>query len=326
MADKWRVFGDYVINETTGERVRLDSMAGASVGPVDEGTEKTSTWRVSGGYAINDTTGERFRIDYSSVKGLARGTTGQLDAAILHYLNTNTMPDKSQITPLGSEQRWRNISEGLGAFIDSNDLTTDVLDGSVGAAEYEIDPKTLAQDEYWRDVYSLDKGTTGERTLRNLEGIYENQAREDMRLAEVQYQQQAMQQAQVVKQITDQIRSERMARLRAGMSESQIANQDMQMLMANVNSLNQQNTMMNQERLNAQANMNTAKDQAYLQYLDTAQGMGQNAAANYASSSSNANYATLQRLQLMYGSDPTKWTQKQKEEAGLITLGITDSE
>ena len=68
---------------------------------------------------------------------------------------------------------------------------------------------------------------------------YQNQAAVASTLAEAQYQQQAMQQAQVVKQITDQVRAERMARLKAGMSESQIANQDMQMMMTNVNALNQ---------------------------------------------------------------------------------------
>ena len=66
---------------------------------------------------------------------------------------------------------------------------------------------------------------------------YINEADAQYNLADASYQQMALQQAQVVKQITDRVRSERMARLRAGMSESQIANQDMQMLMANVDAL-----------------------------------------------------------------------------------------
>ena len=125
---------------------------------------------------------------------------------------------------------------------------------------------------------------------------YQNQAAVASTLAEAQYQQQAMQQAQVVKQITDQVRAERMARLKAGRSESQIANQDMQMMMTNVNALNENNAMLNQARLESTGAMMTAQDQAYSDYLNQANARGQVAMAGYATDAGNVAYQVADYL------------------------------
>ncbi len=117
-----------------------------------------------------------------------------------------------------------------------------------------------------------------------------------------------MQLAAVVKQITDQIRSERMSRLKAGMNPAQIANQDMQMMMANIGALNQSAQAASQQSLEAQLGLNSAKDEAYMAYLDQANARGQNAAAMYAADSGNANKMAFEMMKAKYGNDPSKWS------------------
>lgn len=99
-----------------------------------------------------------------------------------------------------------------------------------------------------------------------------------------------MQQAAAVKNITDQVRAERMAKLRAGMNEAQIANQDMQVMMSNINALNEQMNAMNYNTLQAQQQYNLAQDTAYKEYLNQAQAMNQTGAAYYAAQSGDAAY------------------------------------
>jgi hypothetical protein len=173
------------------------------------------------------------------------------------------------------------------------------------------DGQVGAFNEYYRDLYSLEPGTGGAEMLSRLEQGAINQAQQGATLADVNFQQAAMQQAQTVKAITDQVRSERMSRLRAGMSESQIANQDMQMLMTNVNALNQNAQMLNQQRLEAQMGVNLAQDQAYQDYLAQTAQKGQVATGMAASDAGDAYQQTIRQMTTLYGNDPTRWTSQQ---------------
>jgi hypothetical protein len=173
------------------------------------------------------------------------------------------------------------------------------------------DGQVGAFNEYYRDLYSLEPGTGGAEMLSRLEQGAMNQAQQGATLADVNFQQAAMQQAQTVKAITDQVRSERMSRLRAGMSESQIANQDMQMLMTNVNALNQNAQMLNQQRLEAQMGVNLAQDQAYQDYLAQTAQKGQVATGMAASDAGDAYQQTIRQMTTLYGNDPTRWTSQQ---------------
>ena len=122
---------------------------------------------------------------------------------------------------------------------------------------------------------------------RRLTEVYANQATVAGSIAEAQYQQQAMQQAHVVKQIADQVRNERMARLRAGMSEARLqtrhANID-----DNIQALNANAAQLNQARLEATGAYLTAQDQAYMDYLNQSNVRGQVAMAGAAADAGNA--------------------------------------
>lgn len=159
----------------------------------------------------------------------------------------------------------------------------------------EQDAREAAYNAYWNELYSLQDGTLGSQMLDNFTTAEQHAAMSNMQLAEAQYQQAAMDQAAVVKSITDQVKAERMAKLRAGMNEAQIANQDMQLMINNMNTLNTQMNTMNQNRLAAQQQYNLAQDTAYQQYLETAAGLGQVGAAYAASDAGDVYMQTLKR-------------------------------
>lgn len=160
----------------------------------------------------------------------------------------------------------------------------------------ELSAQEAAYNSYYNDLYSLDQGTLGREMLDQLTEAEQRAAISNMQLAEAQYQQAAMQQAEVVKSITDSVKAERMARLRAGMSEAQIANQDMQVMLNNMNTLNQSMNTMEQNRLAAQQQYNLAQDAAYQQYLQQVTGIGQTSAAMAASDAGDAYMQTLKRM------------------------------
>ena len=215
----------------------------------------------------------------------------------------------------GSTNTQDNILRGQAQLIDNNaELFGFTSEGGSALgldAPRGEDGKVSAFNEYYRDLYSMEPGTGGAEMLGRLEQSYANQAQQAATMADVGFQQAALQQASTVKAITDQVRSERMARLRAGMSESQIANQDMQMLMANVNTLNQNAQMLNQQRLEAQVGMNTSQDQAYADFLNQANTRGQVATGMAASDAGDAYQQTIRQMSTLYGNDPTRWTSQQ---------------
>lgn len=225
--------------------------------------------------------------------------------------------DQTNINDMDAEAKIKNIQNAQSMIINNNADKfgfTVQPDGTVAPTEGLQTPggdQASAFNAYYNDLYSLQPGTGGAEMLGRLEQSYANQAQQAGILADVGFQQAAMQQAQTVKQITDQVRSERMARLRAGMSESQIANQDMQMLLTNVNTLNQNAQMLNQGRLEAQMGINTSQDQAYQDFLAQSAQRGQVASAMAASDAGDVYQQTIRQMTTLYGTDPSKWTSTQ---------------
>lgn len=248
----------------------------------------------AGGYNVDD--------------ALKRGQKKHLAIAVAFFMQHGRAPTyeeyraalkKAGITGSGKSEEgaYKNILADIEVFKMKNKIPDNYKEiVEAKKREAQEDPQKYAFNEYYKDLYSLKPGTSGRAMYDELSNIYLRQAEATKAMADVQFQQQALQQAQTIKAITDQVRAERMARLRAGMSEFQIANQDMQMMMANVNALNQNAQMLNQQRLEAQLNANLARDQAYLSYLEQSNVRGQVAAAMYAADSGNAHWNTIKYL------------------------------
>jgi len=258
-------------------------------------------------------------------------TRDQVANLIQIYLETGTVPDRLTFNHLTgasvTDDQYDILKIDFKTFITKNNIDQDAYAASFNSSNNSNDteteeingvPKDIALDKYFNEWYSGKEGTAGATVRGELENVFANQANTEMMLADAAFQQQALQQAQTVKSITDQVRAERMARLKAGMSESQIANQDMQMMMANVNALNDQASMMNQGRLQAQANAMNAKDQAYLAYLEQAQGGAQTGAAYSAANAGDLSYQVINSLQRKYGNN---WTPAQERQEILLWSG-----
>jgi hypothetical protein len=249
------------------------------------------------------------KSDNYKYNNFLRGAKGwQLDAMIQYYFKHGSYPSKEQLASIMKQHgkdssindtQYNLLKKDFNRFLSLNnytpeDVTKMVTDKQTQEALKINDPEAYAQQQeelykdtaynaYYRDIYSTEDGTTGGDIYNALVEAEQNAALSNMQLAEANYQQQAMQQAQTVKNITDQVRAERVARLRAGMSEAQIANQDMQMLMSNVNALNQHMADANAARFQAQQQYQNAQDTAYQAWLSNANAMAQSGAAYAAS-------------------------------------------
>ena len=241
-----------------------------------------------------------------------RGTGKGLDAYIQYYIKYGKAPTRGELEQMVSpgthlsQGAYDNIRSSFNTFLSANDSDTSDFEYHTIASPEQFyndsmqDARAAAFNEYYRDIYSTEAGTTGGDIYNRMVTAEQNAARANMTLADAQMQQAAMQQASTVKALTDQVKAERMAKLRAGMSESQIANQDMQMMMTNINALNQQANEMNYARLQAQQQYNLSQDTAYQQWLDNANVMGQTGAA-YAASDAGDVYQQALRIQQRTG-------------------------
>lgn len=199
-----------------------------------------------------------------------------------------------------SKQGWNNFKKEIPIFLDAHNISNADLIKIREASGNYVDAQSAAQNAYYRDIYSMEEGSTGRSIYDNMVQAEQNAALSNTSLADAQMQSAAMQQAQTVKSITDQIRAERMAKLRAGMSEAQIANEDMNMLMNNINALNQQAYDMNNVRLQAQQQYGLAQDTAYQQWLNNANTIGQTGAAMAAADAGDV-YQQALRIQRQTG-------------------------
>lgn len=258
-------------------------------GETKQGTIGGSGYKYDNWFRTSRNTDVTTAIDYMLKHGWDFDNPSMSNEEFATYISniTGNPVAKNEIAEILADAKY---------FIDKNTSGLDSINEYYKTQMSEQSAQESAYNAYYNDLYSLDEGTFGREMLDNYTQAEQNAAVSNMQLAEAQYQQSAMQQAEVVKSITDQVKAERMARLRAGMSESQIANQDMQTMLNNMNTLNQQAATMNQNRLAAQQQYNLAQDTAYQQYIQSLTGLGGTSAAMAASDAGDAYMQTLKRM------------------------------
>ena len=188
-------------------------------------------------------------------------------------------------------------------------------------AQSGVSAEEAAYNSYWRDLYDLnDSSSLGSQAYEQLYNAELAAGQDTIDLANAQAQQLGLQQAAQVKSITDQLRSERMSQLRAGMSESQIASQNMQSLMANTNALNDQIVASNLAALQGQQQMQNAESTAYQNWLTQ---MNNTSSAASAMAAADAGDATMQTLKNMYNKGMSKNPNNYKKENNTVTGNTT---
>lgn len=211
------------------------------------------------------------------------------------YYNTNgTVPSfsdwKAQKIGNGTRKEWSYI---LATLNNNKDKTGfDPYTGESTTPDYQ----TNAFNDYYNDAYSYDvEGTNANKQYNQMVANTQNTARQDALLADATAQQSALQQASVVKDIVNQMKSERRAMLQSGYSPYDIANNDMTTLMNNINQLNANADTMNQARLQANYNYNNAQTTAYDQWLQQANAQA-TAGSAYAASDAGDVVQTAKKL------------------------------
>lgn len=111
-------------------------------------------------------------------------------------------------------------------------------------------------------------------------GLLNEQTRAGQQNAEISAQQSMIQQAQLRDQIVEQIKLDRMSKMRQGITPMQIANESLQFTVGNIQANNQQMTGVNQARLAATQQQGLNPYQAY---LNSVNGAGYQAQGNVAS-------------------------------------------
>lgn len=215
-----------------------------------------------------------------------RGTADQLNELIGFVSKNGYFPSDGEIKKLlGNvpDKVIENLKGDLTTYLAKNNVDYQTYDEYVSS-----NPQDVAFDQYFDQIYSTEAGTLGGDIYQNLANIERNNAIANMELAEAQAQQLSMQQAEQTKILADQVRAERMAKLRAGMNEAQIANQDMQAMMNNIQARNQQIAATNAAKLQAAQQYNLAQDTAYQQWLQNANTMSQTGAAYSAAQAGDA--------------------------------------
>lgn len=223
---------------------------------------------------------ERFQHNYIEGKGVPVGKNGNGD--YIYNVNGNYTTAEGDV-----------ITSFSGA-VDMNDrpVVFDTETASLIDQDTKV-PITRAGDslsarenlfnQYYNNLNHKNEGSLGSDILKNNEALYEKEANNAAIIANTSVQSQAMGQAQNIKAVTDALRSERLAQLRAGMSEAQLADRELQMLMSGSEQLNTQGVMARQEALTARLAGTTAREVAFNDYIAQRTALGQNAAANYAS-------------------------------------------
>ena len=144
--------------------------------------------------------------DYRFDNLFRQGGKEHLDGAIQYLLEYGKMPTKEEFEYYTgysiNDSAWNNIRYDLNVFTSENNLDLDAYRQDAGIVS---DPNQEAFNEYYNDIYSLEEGTTGRQMLDNYTLAEQNAAMSNMQLAEAQYQQAAMQQAETVKNIADQV-------------------------------------------------------------------------------------------------------------------------
>ena len=111
-------------------------------------------------------------------------------------------------------------------------------------------------------------------------GLLNEQTRAGQQNAEISAQQSMIQQAQLRDQIVEQIKLDRMSKMRQGITPMQIANESLQFTVGNIQANNQEMTGVNQARLAATQQQGLNPYQAY---LNSVNGVGYQTQGNVAS-------------------------------------------
>lgn len=289
-----------------------------------EGLARSDLIKIDGqNYQTWENTQPQFQPGYDKTLGVpvAKTSTGEY---VYKNGGGSYVLSSGQALPEGVSLQHTQTNQPI--QIGEGGLLYDVTTGEIikGFGDNTQDARKTAETDYLNSLFSKQEGTLGGDILANSTSLFEKQAANAQLVAETSMQQQALAQAQGIKQVTDSLRNERMSQLRAGMSESQLADRELSMLMSSVDTFNTQAQQSAQDSLTAQLGANTAKEEAYNEYLTHVSQIGQTYAADRASQASSVpEVAARYYYDMQAAGTPKTWDQAYDYASGITMAKVT---
>lgn len=188
------------------------------------------------------------------------------------------------ISVYNSEKNKQRLKE------DNQHLETDELGFPTPEARPEVGEAPFNPYTQWLEQQRM---TTEGQEL----GLLNEQTRAGQQNAEISAQQSMIQQAQLRDQIVEQIKLDRMSKMRQGITPMQIANESLQFTVGNIQANNQEMTGVNQARLAATQQQGLNPYQAY---LNSVNGVGYQTQGNVASGMAATDASDMYQQALKY--------------------------
>lgn len=202
---------------------------------------------------------ENFKKDkYKTNDAGIRGQVKHVEKAIQKFLETGVMPSADDIG-VGEGKPYNNVIEDVRTWLLGNGINeieysanpNKFLYSKVGGERNpdapEAPPEVSPEDSL--NPYTAYLEEQRVRQERAELGLLNKQTRAGIQNSEISTQQAMIQQAQFKDQLVEQIKTDRLSKMRAGLTPMQIAQEDLQFMVGNMQSNNQNMQMMNQQRL-----------------------------------------------------------------------------
>jgi hypothetical protein len=234
---------------------------------------------------------------------LRRGSVNDVQKLLDFFLNTGEMPEEGDFARLG----FNNKGVLRNAIFDVKKI---LANQGIDYLEYENTRKSEIIEEKRKEIEETKKEESQlnpyARYLENQRqknetaelGLLNSQTDAAIQNTEISSQQAMIQQAQLKDQLVEQIKTDRLSKMRAGLTPMQIAQEELQFMVGNMQGNNQQMQMVNQQRLAATQQKNMNPYQAFLnsqQNVTGGQGYG-NVAAGFAATDAGDLYQQALRV------------------------------
>jgi len=255
------------------------------------------------GFVVNNSTGGFWGFGIGA-KGNRRfigsyhGTEEQLARALEMFLSTGKKPTQTELGATAKE--YENVMKDVQSFIkyhgiDEEEYSKQVAtqNAEITEAPPELNPYADYMEQRRVQMQGAEKGLLDAQT---------NAARQN---ADILAQQTMQQQAMFRDELIEQIKSDRLAKMRAGISPMQIAQENLQYTVGNMQANNQQIQLANQQKLAATQQQAMNPYQAYINSqaaVTGGQGYGAVATGFAATDAGDLNMQALRYLQNNPGS------------------------
>ena len=202
---------------------------------------------------------------FNNWAGMTRGEKGQFIRGLEVTLNNGKIKDKNDFIRLTgkdiSDKQWKNIEQDIDLGVSKMGIDMDTYDPELGRSKTE---EELSSEETILNPYAAYMENKRVEQEGNERGLLDAQTNASRQNADILAQQTMQQQSMFRDQLVEQIKSDRMSKMRSGISPMQIAQENLQFMVGNMQTNNQQVGLANQGQLAAAQQKAINPYQAYI--------------------------------------------------------------